>query len=316
MKRWLVIVNPHSAANRTHQLAGGVIEVLNKTEGVEVSHRFTEEQGHGTILAREAIHEGFDAILSLGGDGTNNEVINGFFTSDGERLPGSTAFGLIPSGTGGDLARNFYAVRTPLSVAESLNNWELKTLDVGRSTLSLEDGTTTTRMFVNVASIGLTAEIGRRMTQSNKKLGGRVGYYLGFLKTVFSYPELQLELTRDNDPPQKVHARCIAVANGAWFGGGANIAPGAQVADGVFDVVVIGVGRLKLLTTSPKFYSGKHLSTPGIEMVQSQKIHIQSVHDKNMPVLVETDGEDVGQLPATFEVLPDAVPLLLPRPLP
>jgi len=286
---------------------------LNNTDGVEVSHRFTEEQGHGIILAREAVQNGYDAVLSLGGDGTHNEVINGFFDEDGQPLTGSTAFGFIPSGTGGDLARNFYADRTPLSVACSLADPEVHTLDVGRCTLMNDKKQTVHRMFVNVASLGLTAEIGRRMTQSNKKLGGRVGYYVGFLKTLFSYPELKLELQVDDGPGRLVNARCIAVANGAWFGGGANIAPGAQVADGLFDVVVIGVGRLKLLTTSPKFYVGKHLSTPGIEMVQSKKIHIQCAQEEGPPVLVETDGEDVGQLPATFEVLPGAVPLLLPR---
>ena len=134
-KRFVFIVNPRSAAGATlrrfDRVRQQIVDRLTQQNGI-VDVKLTERPRHATELARAALKDGAEAIIAVGGDGTNNEVVNGFFDDDGNRIAGKAAFGVMTSGTGGDFRRAFGWSTEPLDDLERLTRLQRRRIDVGR----------------------------------------------------------------------------------------------------------------------------------------------------------------------------------------
>src|SRR5438067_1050056 len=149
----VVIVNPNSAGGKTraqwprHEAA--IREGLGPFQPL-----FTERPGHATDLARSALQGGADVVLAMGGDGTTNEVVNGFFSEDGGEEPvrPGAAFGVLPAGTGGDFPKTTGTPRVLVDAARGLAGARPQKIDVGRLRYLDHEGATRTRHFINIAS--------------------------------------------------------------------------------------------------------------------------------------------------------------------
>jgi YegS/Rv2252/BmrU family lipid kinase len=297
----VVIVNPRSAGGKTERRWPQLREIIHEAYGPFESH-FTAAPGDGTRLARAALASGVDLVVAMGGDGTINEVVNGFFDGTRAVKPGA-AFGVLPAGTGGDFVKSLGTPRDVAAAAELLKNSPPRPIDVGRLSFTATDGTPAARHFINIASFGIAGLVDRYVNNSSKALGGTVSFALATLRAGMSFKNPMVRLKLDGEPEREGRIYNVAVANGRYFGGGMKVAPDASLDDGLFDVVTMGdFGMGDLLLRGLDVYSGKHLKNPKVSHARARRVEAHAVDD-GTEVLLDVDGEQPGRLPATFELI-------------
>jgi YegS/Rv2252/BmrU family lipid kinase len=313
VKRTVIIVNPRSAGGaagkKWTQLADTIGRVLPFDEAI------TNHQGHATELARQALNEGADSVVALGGDGTINEVMNGFFDDKGEPLPqASTAtFGVIPFGTGGDFRRTLNLPHDVAAAAKVIAAGHIKQCDVGCLHYTTAQGTPAVRMFINIASFGVSGEVDRMVNNSSKRLG-RLSFFVATARATLGYKNQRVSMIFDGNESSPVEATIstVAVANGQFFGGAMHVAPHAEIDDGKFDVVCMGdFGFGDLLTSGRRLYKGSHLSMDKVSSRRATTLRAEPI-ESGSRIELDLDGENVGRLPATFSMVPGALRLLVP----
>lgn len=306
---WVFIVNPYSAAGATRRVFERVRGRYQAAlENLDV--RLTERPGHATELAREAVRGGAEVVVSVGGDGTNNEVVNGFFDEDGERIDSATAFGVVTSGTGGDFRRTFGWDKEPLRDLARLERNERRRVDVGRVRFTAPDGSTKTRCFLNIASFGMSGDVVRRVNQGGKALGGKASFLLATVRALVGYEPAVLRIEADDQPARERKLALVAVANARFFGGGMKIAPEAEVDDGRFDAILVEDGGASMWARHGlKVYRGEHAGVDAVETVRCERMRAAPTGSDTVPL--ELDGEEVGTLPAVLEVVPATLDLLV-----
>jgi YegS/Rv2252/BmrU family lipid kinase len=298
-----IIVNPVSGNGKTGQRWAGIEERL-RIEGARFEVEFTHEPGHATALARDAAAAGHKTIVSVGGDGTLNEVVNGLIV-DGRADP-DVRLGLIPGGTGSDLGRGLGMPRDPLEAALRLLKAEPRWLDVGQITCKLGAGTNT-RYFINVAGIGFDGAVSDRVNRSSKALGGTIPYLTSLLVTLFSYTNKRVHWTLDGQARDEV-LNSVIVANARYFGGGMRISPNSKMDDGQFHVITLGDwGTVEFLVAVPRVYNGTHLTHPKVKEYIGREVTVEA--DGRM--FLQAEGDLFGEAPAAFKVLPRALQVLV-----
>jgi YegS/Rv2252/BmrU family lipid kinase len=309
--RTTVIVNPKSQGGRLGKRWPEIAETLTRSFPYDVVH--TSCPGDATVLTREALGKGAERIVAIGGDGTINEVTNGFFV-DGKPIAPDASLGIVPFGTGGDFRRTLELPAEPAAAARVLVANHKKKIDIGKLELTGHDGKPLLRMFINIASFGVSGHLDRMINEGGKKLG-RIGYFTTGVRATLSYKNQRVQLRFDGDAGDRVEVTAynVAVANGKFFGGGMKIAPDAEVDDGKFDVTVVGdLGVMQLMTGfARQVYSGAHLKTKGISVRRAKVVEAEPI-DPTEKVEFDVDGEHLGRLPARFEVMPQALWLVVP----
>jgi YegS/Rv2252/BmrU family lipid kinase len=310
----LVIINPASAGGATARQWPAIASDL-RTHFGPFKCAFTERAGDGRRLAREAAAEGKRLIVACGGDGTINEVANGILEAGGE-----SEMGVLPSGTGGDFRRT---LRVPVRAAEAarrLLRGRTRLMDAGRVSYINHAGESESRYFLGVASFGMSPEVIERVKKSGAgllptiragggagRLGGRISFALATLQTTLSSPRTSVTVQLDAGAERRLTVANLCVANARYFGGGMKVAPNALLDDGRFDVITIGdLGALKILGNAPQLYLGTHLRLDQVHHQSAARVEARPA-DKERDVAIEVDGELVGRLPATFEILPSAL---------
>jgi YegS/Rv2252/BmrU family lipid kinase len=308
------IVNPQASSGAAKKRWETVREVLTKRFGA-LETRYTEAPGHASALCREALEAGADTILSFGGDGTTNEVLCGFVDEQGHnRFPEAT-LAVLAAGTGGDFQRQFGRVKVQRQV-ERLCAAQVRVVDYGIAHYTDPEGNTRVRPFLNVASVGVSGEVVRRVNESDAQLGATVKYLVGSLKGIRAWRNVQVRIEYDDEvdhPPagegHRVDLTLGIVANGQYFGAGMWVAPDALIDDGKFDCLeVTGMSRTKLTATLAKVFRGNHMRTKGITHRHATRVAFTPVWD-DADVPIEVDGEQVGRLPARFELAAGALRL-------
>lgn len=307
-ERIAVVMNPHSANGRTaRQWAQLEDEVRRALGGFALFP--TERPGHATELVRQALHDGFQRIVSVGGDGTHFEVLNGFFEGRRPINPECT-LALLPMGTGSDLRRN---LRLPegREAIEYLASEQTIQSDVGHVTSTAESGEERSNYFFNSVHIGLGGTVSERVNRKSKALGGFLSFLIGLLEARMAYSLEPMTADIDGETVTGEFLEIVA-ANGQYDGGGMLIAPHARLDDGLLQVYTIGkLGLVGTPLSIYRLYKGTLDKHPAVRRIQAKRITIQSPHR----VLVSPDGEPAGQLPATIEIIPAAI-RLIPGPNP
>jgi YegS/Rv2252/BmrU family lipid kinase len=303
------VVNPNSANGSTRK-EWPHIESLLKRVLPKYDTKFTARPMDATRLASEALHEGADLVISVGGDGTHNEVVNGFF-ADGAPINPTATLAVLSRGTGGDFRKTLGLSRCSgaemKTAVEQLAACRVSPCDVGRLTFRDHAGVECRRYFVNITSFGMGGEVDKRVNESSKALGGKVSFFLGSLRATMAYKNRNVRVTVDGVPFYEGPIYNIAVANGKFFGGGMMIAPDARIDDGQFDVVACGdFNFVDALQFAAKVYGGKHLALPKIRSTRGSRV--EAVSDEE--VLLDVDGEAPGKLSAIFENLAGAIRVL------
>jgi len=265
---------------------------------IEVVH--TRRRGDATEQAAEA---GDRLVIAVGGDGTAHEVVNGLLGHGSGAIP---RVGFLQRGTGADLRRSIPAPRRPDEVAGWLSTDRWRPLDAG-----LIRSSTGRRYFVNVADAGIGAEVVRRAARGPGWAGGTANFLGGAAISLLTHRNTPVELRLDDAPAIRRRIRTVAVANGAYLGGGVWMAPEARIDDGWFDVVIVGdIGRWLGIRSLPMLYRGTHGRLRQVEFGRARRVEVTSEE----PIGIEADGELIGSTPVVFEMVARALEVIDWRP--
>jgi diacylglycerol kinase (ATP) len=303
MSDTVFLVNPASANGSTGRRWA---EMAHRaaTRGLEGDTLFSQGPGQLGDLARQAADDGAKLLVVVGGDGSVNEVANGIAGRDDVEIA------VIPRGTGWDFARTYKIPHKLDGAVDVALTGRSRTIDLGRATYRAWDGNEASTYFANVASAGMSGAIAQRANDTTKVLGGKISYLWATLAVFARWQNSELRLTVD-DESRVGQMHDVVVANGRTFGGGMIICPEAEPDDGLFDVLTIGdLTKGDLLVTLPKTYRGRHLPHPKAELLRGKIVTIEA----DAPLPVELDGEQPGNTPARFEVVPGALRLRVPAP--
>lgn len=298
------VVNPSAGGGRARKVWQRMHKMLAHEFG-ESDFAYTDSQGHGIVLTSEALRAGYEMVVAVGGDGTVNEVVNGFY-EDGEILADDPILGILPAGTGGDYVRSLGFSKTYRDRIARLRGKKTRQVDLGRVFYQSLDGMQLERYYANIAGCGLPGELVDEIRKVSRRLGGTAAYLTGLVRALRRHENHDLTLTMDDREPLEKKALCAVIANGQYFGSGMHVAPDAILDDGWLDVIVIGDVQIRdLLSHLPQLYWGNIRNHPKVEVYRAKKIKIAS----DYPVLLDMDGEQQGVLPATYEILPKALRL-------
>src|SRR5437762_2214976 len=306
----LIIVNPKSAGGSTGSGWPAIASDLRSHFG-SFNVAFTEKHGHAISIASDAARKGIKLIIACGGDGTISDVANGILESGTE-----AELGILPSGTGGDFRRTVNIPARARDAAQILRTGKTHLIDVGRVTFTDRSGAEAMRYFVGVASFGMSATIIKKVkgeqpewlpAQAPKWVSGPVAFGTSMLRTAMQAPPTEVMVQIDDEHERHLIVANFCIANARYFGGGMKIAPAAKLTDGRFDMVSIGdLGARKIITNAPRIYFGSHLSLDQVHHALARKVLARPVA-KDEKIAIEIDGELLGHLPATFQILPAAL---------
>lgn len=302
-KKVHIILNPTSAGGKTGQRGAKILSLIEREVGDCYTLHITRGKLDATLSAAEALEQGCDLIVAIGGDGTIQEVVNGFFTGD-HRVQSPCRLAVINCGTGHGFAQSLGLPDTLESQVRLLGSGQPRSVDIGRVAFQDGRGESCYRYFVNECQLGIGASVVRRVQANHKRLGGSLGFGLGVLETVFQHENQWMRLALDGNEVIKGLLTGVVVANGAFTGGGMNLAPTACLDDGTLKVLLMhNLSLGQRLWTFPKIYSGTHLSSGFFSYHESRCLTVCSEEE----VFVEADGELLGRTPCEIEVLPSAI---------
>ena len=311
MKPFLV-VNPRSANGATARHFDAILRAVRSAIG-DAKHVFTERAMHAADLTRAALKAGYDLIVAVGGDGTMNEVVNGFFQparpgEPAKPVRSGAALAMLPRGTGGDFRRSLRLDGDLVRCAARLKGGRTA-IDVGRVDYVADDGSEASRYFINVGEVGVGARVVDIANRSSKRLGGRVTFVLASLRALAGWHDQRVRASFDGGPAEDLSVTAMAIANGKYFGGGMMVAPEALLDDGQFHVTIwSGYGLTDFVFKSGSMYDGSHVNLKGTRTRTARTVRVDPAGSD--PVDIEVDGERVGRLPATFTILPGVLQLV------
>lgn len=297
------VVNPKSANGTTGRRWGELAATIARTLsdfGVE----FTQKPMDATHITSTALKAGYECVVAVGGDGTINEVTNGFF-ENGKALNPNAALGVLPRGTGGDFRRTFEWDTDFEAAVRRLKTPDTRPFDVGLCEFTDHQGATVRRYFANILSFGVSGLVDQEVARM-KGFGGRLGFSLASLRALAKYRDRAVRLSFDGQPFETLPITVVAIANGQYFGGGMKVAPNADVSDGIFDVTLwTGYGLSDFIFKQRGIYNGGHLEYAGTQTRRCHQVRCEADDE----VLIDCDGEQPGRLPCTVTLLPSAIRL-------
>jgi len=305
---FLLVVNPRAGAGEAERLLPALRRALD-AEGANYELQLTRGPRDATRITRETLLAGkHSGIAVVGGDGTLNEAVNGFFDDSGEPIHGGAWLGPLPCGTGGDFRRTLGIPKVVDLMVPRLLAAEPRPIDVGWLEFVDDDGAPAHRVFINIASFGIGGIVDRKVNEGPKWMGGTPAFLLGTLRAMVSYRNQRVRVTVDDLPPRELSILNLAVANGRYHGGGMHIAPRATIDDGLFDIVALETDPIGSLKNTPAVYRGTHLHRRGVWHTRGTRVRAEPLVAGEQ-VLLDIDGEAPGALPATFEIKPGALQL-------
>ena len=297
-----LIVNPTAGAGKTAQKWPGIKELLQNL-GLDFEYSLTEAPGHAIELAASAAKKGCKLVVSVGGDGTISEIVNGLYNADALK---DIMLGIISTGTGADYIRTIGIPRACEEACQRLVKPETRIVDLGILECTGSKGKIK-RLFVNFAGLGFDAEIVKATTQTYKAMGSTASYLLGLLSTLVAYRNKEVSITMDGEVEQR-KVVTILMGNGKYGGGGMMPTPNADPSDGLFDVMIVdNISKPDLLKTLPKIYDGTHLTHPKVSVKRAREVEVRP----KLKMAIQADGDLIGEAPGHFQVLPAALKVVV-----
>ncbi len=273
MQEILVILNPAARSERAKNTWKRIERFPHCTL------RTTTAPGHARAVAEQAVEEGFKTIVAAGGDGTVNDVVNGIAGSD-------VALGILPVGT-----MNVFAAE--LGLPGDLDEaWAI--IRAGR-TRKVDLVRANTRYFVQLAGVGLDAQVVQETSWNFKKNFGPLSYVISAAQIAARKPP-RLIVEADGVVRE---GSFVLIGNGRYYGGPVAVFKDARIDDGKLDVLIFkNLGYLDIARYLGTIFMGKHTDLPDVEYFQTKRAVVRS--DEDVPV--EVDGEVVTKLPVTFRI--------------
>ena len=266
----------------------------------------TKRAGHAIELTASAIKKGAETIVAVGGDGTINEVVNGFFEG-GKLISKTAALGILPYGTGSDLQRTLHLPDGEAEAAAVIDAGKSRPIDLLKVRYTRPDGDTADRYSINMTSFGMGGIVASRVSRSRKLFGGKISFALATLHTATRFAGCLVTLSLDHTETIETFVTNVAVGNGRYHGGGMLACPRAEVDDALFDVTLIPFMKLpELVRNLPLLYNGEIYTHRRVRFLRGKNLEVKSPQ----PTFIEIDGESVGCLPAEIEIVPKAMRVL------
>ena len=283
-----IVMNPASAGGKSLRLLPAVQEQLGAA-GAVFRVVETRDISHASEAAREAAEQG-ETVVALGGDGLVGSLAGA--------LRGSGSLGILPGGRGNDFGRALGISQDIRAACRVLLEGEERTLDLGDA-----NG----RPFACIASTGYDSEANRTANETHVVRGNLV-YAYAAIRTLMRWKPARFEVSLDGSE-HRFEGYTVAAANSAYYGGGMKVAPAADPADGMLDVVFVKQSsKLRFLANLPKVFAGTHVELDGISSHRAREVEIRA----DRPFDVYADGEPITQLPATITVIPGALRVIVP----
>jgi len=285
----LIIYNPQAGGGRAKKLLPQVKKYL-KQQAIEATFLLTTHSGHAKQLAAEADLSSFDALVASGGDGTQFEVLNGYYANKTAKKP---PMGLIPNGTGNAFIRDLGLRQTDWKKAiDIIKKQQVKKLDVGHF---ISEGQQ--YYFLNIVGMGFVADVAALAVPL--KWLGNTAYTVATLIKMIRLRSKKMILHVDGKRLER-EAVFAEVANSTFTGTTFLMAPKAKLDDGLLDLVLLNkIGRIKLLKVFTSIYDGSHINYPEVEYIQAKSIKIE----EEKPANLIPDGEILGKTPVEFKCL-------------
>ena len=310
--KWLVVVNPMASVGKSGKDWPEIKQIL-LDEGIVFDDIHTEYPRHAIEIVRDAIVEkGYRKFIAVGGDGTNNEVINGIFSQD--MVPTTEiTMAALPIGTGNDWRRTFNIPLEYDEVVKIIKTGHTFAHDIGKLTY-YNDGDPKIRYFLNAAGTGLDEMVCNTtniMKQNGK--GGTIRYLISVVKCLLKYKITHVQVTVDDEMVFDDNILSLSVGNCRFNGGGMMMMPSAIPDDGLFDVTVIRkVSIFKFAANVKNIYDGSFVNKlKEVQTFRGNKIRIVSIPPHKL--MVETEGENLNNSPFDFEILPKAINMVIPK---
>jgi len=307
----IVIANPAAgngkAGERWPRIRKAVYKLMPSHTAV-----MTEEPGHATELARQAVRDGFQRILVYGGDGTVNEVVNGMFLG-GKNLKKDIVLGIIPvaPSVGGDFCRSLGLNGKASQALDVILDNRTETIDIGRVSYADEQGHADERHFVNMAGMGLSNDVVSKVNKArrSKSLSASVAFKFSALTGKLNHVSNMMRIEIDGYRPVYETACSIHICNGRFAGGGMMFSPDSELNDGKLDLVMMrDFKAFHRMVESKALYTGEHVKNPAVKHYRGKELKISS----DGHACLEVDGEPIGMLPARFQVLERSLNVLCP----
>jgi diacylglycerol kinase (ATP) len=290
----LLIVNPQAGGGRGRRRVTSAITEL-RSAGMALEVRETSRAGDASDIAHEALHRGVRSFVAAGGDGTVFETLNGIFR-DGTPSTDAT-LGILPVGTGNSFLRDF-GVSSLGDATRRIVRGQTASVDIVRVT---HGGGVL--HYVNLLSVGFTADAGARTNARWKPLG-RAGYVGAVVEAVIALRPFPSAYALDGGATNTAPCTFVAFSNSQFTGGTMHMAPGASVSDGRLDVVHAGpMTRSALLAAFPGIFRGTHVNRADVQV--GRAAHVRFEPRGPVPVLI--DGEVRSLELRSLEVLPSAI---------
>ncbi|OGD16881.1 hypothetical protein A2V47_05635 [Candidatus Atribacteria bacterium RBG_19FT_COMBO_35_14] len=296
-----LIVNLTAGGGKPHKHLNTVLKHL-KENGLNFKVCTTSHQGEAVELAQKAADNGAELIVSVGGDGTVNEIVNGIMKSKND-----PPLGIIPLGWANDFIKSTNIPSDIMEACKILVRGKIKKIDIGIINEKI--------YFANICGVGFDAEVAQLANRMKSKhpnlhiLSAFVYVFATVKKLLSPFSCHNVKIKFDG---QEIHSKIlfIAISNGKFYGGRFKITPEAILDDGLFEVCVVEeMGRLKYLMSIPKVFKGTHGSIKGINFYRAKEIIIKS----SKPILAQVSGEVIeGQKEFTITLLPKRLKLIVP----
>ncbi|NMA85735.1 MAG: diacylglycerol kinase family lipid kinase [Tissierellia bacterium] len=272
MEKTLFIINPVAGGGKAKKLEPSIKKYMENID-LEYDIWLTQKPKDAIELAKSGIIEGYNTIVAVGGDGTVNEVAIGIIES------GRGNLGIIPSGTGNDLART---LEIPFELEKALD------IIIKGNKKEIDIGLVNNNLFLNIASIGLDSEVVKNTEKIKKRIRSKIAYGVGVINTLLKFRGKKVIIEIDDHLIDR-DISLVAVGNGKYYGGGFKILPMAVAEDGYFHVIVVNkASRIKLLVLFPSILFGKHTKFKNMVQVFKAKEIKVITEDKTY---LNVDGE-------------------------
>lgn len=280
--------------------------IENSFKGYEYQFFVSQYSGHFLQLPSEALQEGYKHFISVGGDGTLNETVNGILKAceNDAHLLQNIRVGIIPTGSGNDFIRNL-GYQTIKELKMLIQNDECIKVDVGHSAYINRNHQPEERYFINVADVGIGGEVVLAKERLPKIFPGNFNYFLAIVSTFFTYKKKQIKVTFGNETWEGKILNYV-IANAKYFGNAIGIAPHADISSGSFAITNIGnISLWDYFKNIGKAKKCQKINHPEVHYSHLEKVFIENKDE--MPLTFEMDGEFVGYAPVTLTVIPQKV---------
>jgi YegS/Rv2252/BmrU family lipid kinase len=296
----MLVLNPHAGGGRGRKIFPAVRERLEK-EYPDMDVRVSEYAGHAFEIGREAARGGYGRILTVGGDGTPFEIVNGLYADGRPQRP--PELGMIPAGTGNSFLRDFSA-HTWRQALDGILAGRRRRVDLVEISYR-GDREETRRYYLNILGVGLIADI-LKLTNEKLKGFGRFSYGLAVLLRLVGGMRNRMLLEVDGEKLEIVDS-ALVISNSKFTGGGMKIAPMADTGDGKVDLVIFQeVGRRDILNIFARVFKGTHVGHPRVRTRGAAEVTIDGCPQQRLMA----DGELLGMTPLRLKVLPGELVVL------